>query len=75
MQVGHRRHAGRRPTIAADKLQEFVASLGLPVLRLLWPTQNDVHLAAGGLTLFEVGPNKVERNLAQWQPITTLVDA
>lgn len=56
-------------TIAADKLQEFVAGLGLPVLGYLRPTQNYVHLAARGLTLFDVAPGKVERDLEQWQGI------
>lgn len=61
-------------TIAADKLQEFVDSLGLPVLGWLRPTQNYVHLAARGLTLFDVAPAKVERDLDQWQGITRWLD-
>ncbi|GAB3771012.1 ParA family protein [Ramlibacter monticola] len=62
-------------TIAADKLQEFVASLGLPVLAFLRPTQNYVYLAARGLTLWDVGPGKVERDLEQWQGITRWLEA
>jgi chromosome partitioning protein len=61
-------------TIAADKLQEFVDSLGLPVLGWLRPTQNYVHLAARGLTLFDVAPAKVERDLDQWQGIMRWLD-
>ena len=61
-------------TIAADKLQEFVASLGLPVLGYLRPTQNYIHLAARGLTLFDVAPGKVERDLEQWQAICRWLD-
>jgi chromosome partitioning protein len=56
-------------TIAADKLHEFVDSLGLPVLGYLRDTQNYIHLAARGLTVFDVAPGRVERDLAQWQPI------
>ncbi len=56
-------------TIAADKLQEFVASLGLPVLGHLRDTQNYIHLAARGLSLFDVQPTRVARDLEQWQPI------
>lgn len=56
-------------TIAADKLHEFVDSLGLPVLSYLRDTQNYIHLAARGLTLFDVAPARVEKDLAQWQPI------
>ena len=46
-------------TIAADKLHEFVDSLGLPVLGYLRHTQNYIHLAARGLTLFDVSPGRV----------------
>jgi len=56
-------------TIAADKLHEFVDSLGLPVLGYLRDTQNYIHLAARGLTVFDVAPGRVKRDLAQWQPI------
>lgn len=62
-------------TIAADKLQEFVDALGLPVLGFLRPTQNYVHLAARGLTLCDVAPAKVERDLEQWQGIWRWLDA
>lgn len=56
-------------TIAADKLQEFVGGLGLPVLGHLRDTQNYIHLAARGLTLFDVAPGRVEKDLQQWQSI------
>ena len=62
-------------TIAADKLQEFVEGLGLPVLGFLRPTQNYVHLAARGLTLSDVAASKVERDLEQWQGIHRWLDA
>ncbi|WP_019701919.1 ParA family protein [Paracidovorax oryzae] len=56
-------------TIAADKLQEFVEGLGLPVLGMLRDTQNYIHLAAQGLSLFDVSPGRVARDLEQWKPI------
>ena len=56
-------------TIAADKLAEFVGGLGLPVLGHLRDTQNYIHLAARGLTLFDVAPWRVEKDLQQWQGI------
>jgi chromosome partitioning protein len=62
-------------TIAADKLNEFVASAGLPMLGYLRDTQNYVHLAAQGLTVFDVPPHKVERDLALWKPICDWLDA
>jgi chromosome partitioning protein len=61
-------------TIAADKLREFVDSLGLPVLGNLRDTQNYVHLAARGLTVFDVAPWRVERDLEQWAPICAWLD-
>ncbi len=61
-------------TIAADKLHEFVDALGLPVLGYLRHTQNYIHLAARGLTLFDVAPGRVERDLAQWEGICRWLD-
>lgn len=61
-------------TIAADHLQEFTKSLGLPVLGYLRPTQNYVYLAARGLTLFDVAPGRVERDLEQWAGICRWLD-
>lgn len=56
-------------TIAADQLREFVAGLGWPVLGFLRDTQNYIHLAARGLTLFDVAPARFEKDLQQWAPI------
>jgi chromosome partitioning protein len=62
-------------TIAADKLQEFVGSLGLPVLGYLRDTQNYIHLAARGLTLWDVAPSRVEKDIEQWQALCAFLDA
>jgi chromosome partitioning protein len=62
-------------TIAADQLHTFVESLQIPVLGTLRNTQNYIHLAARGLTLFDVAPGRVERDLAQWEPICEWLDA
>ncbi|HKB53222.1 MAG TPA: ParA family protein [Ramlibacter sp.] len=62
-------------TIAADKLHAFVESLGLPVLGFLRHTQNYIHLAARGLTVFDVAPGRVERDLAQWEAICRWLDS
>jgi chromosome partitioning protein len=56
-------------TIAADHLHEFVDMLGVPVLGYLRDTQNYIHLAARGLTLFDVAQSRVEKDLAQWQAL------
>jgi chromosome partitioning protein len=62
-------------TIAAEKLHEFVDGLGLPVLGYLRHTQNYIHLAARGLTLFDVAPGRVERDLEQWAGVCRWLDS
>jgi chromosome partitioning protein len=61
-------------TIAADKLQEFVEQLDMPVLGYLRDTQNYIHLAARGLTLFDVVPGRVARDLEQWETLCRWLD-
>jgi chromosome partitioning protein len=61
-------------TIAAEKLHEFVEKLQLPVLGYLRSTQNYVHLAARGLTLFDVTPSRVEKDLEQWAKLSAWLD-
>ena len=62
-------------TISADKLHEFVDTLGLPVLGYLRQTQTYIQLAARGLTLFDVAPGRVERDLEQWHGICRWLEA
>jgi chromosome partitioning protein len=61
-------------TIAAEQLREFVGRLGLPVLGYLRDTQNYVHLAARGLTLFDLQADRVARDLEQWQALCRWLD-
>ena len=61
-------------TIAAEQLHTFVKSLDLPVLAELRPTQNYVYLAARGLTLFDVAPGRVEKDLEQWAGLCRWLD-
>ena len=56
----------REHTLANEQLNNYLATLPLPVLGWLRDTQNYVHLAARGLTLWDVAPSRVERDLAQW---------
>lgn len=62
-------------TIAAGHLHRFVDGLGLPVLGCLRDTQNYIHLAAQGLSLFDLNPARAQRDLAQWQGICDWLDA
>jgi chromosome partitioning protein len=61
-------------TRAAEQLRTFVESTGLPVLGYLRETQNYIQLAAHGLTVFDLAPERVQRDLSQWQPICRWLD-
>jgi chromosome partitioning protein len=56
----------RDHTLAVQQLRHFLDTLGVPVLGFLRDTQNYVQLAAHGLTLWDVAPSRVERDLPQW---------
>jgi chromosome partitioning protein len=62
-------------TISADQLRQFLDTLDVPVLGHLRDTQNYVHLAARGLTLWDVAPGRVQRDLEQWDAIIRWIDA
>jgi chromosome partitioning protein len=64
----------REGTIATEHLREFLAGVQIPLLGFLRDTQNYVHLAAQGLTLWDVAAGRVERDILQWQPITAWLD-
>lgn len=61
-------------TLAAEQLRRFTAELDQPVLAMLRQTQNYVQLAARGLTLFDVAPGRVQRDLEQWQDLCRWLD-
>ncbi len=56
-------------TIAANKLREFMDKLDVPIVGFLRDTQYYLHLAAHGLSMFDITPVKVEKDLQQWQVI------
>jgi len=61
-------------TRAAEQLQRFVEGLNLPVLGFLRDTQNYVQLAAHGLTLWDVAPSRVQKDVEQWQSLLAWAD-
>ena len=56
----------RENTRANEHLHTYLATLAVPVVAWLRDTQNYVQLAAHGLTLWDVAPSRVERDLEQW---------
>jgi chromosome partitioning protein len=65
----------REGTISTDQLRGFVEGLDVPLLGFLRDTQNYVHLAAHGLTLWDVGASRFARDVEQWQPLAHWLDA
>src|ERR1700712_4821413 len=65
----------REGTISTDQLRGFLDGQGVPLLGFVRDTQNYVHLAAHGLTLWDVNSNRFERDIEQWKPITKWLDA
>ena len=61
-------------TISQERLQEYAATLKAPMVATLRDTQNYVHLAAHGLTLWDIAPSRVERDLAQWETLLAWVN-
>jgi chromosome partitioning protein len=65
----------REGTISTDQLRGFLEGLDVPLLGFVRDTQNYVHLAAHGLTLWDVSTMRFERDIEQWTPITQWLDA
>ena len=63
----------REHTRSNEQLHQYLATLPVPVLAWLRDTQNYVQLAAHGLTLWDVAPSRVERDLEQWAPLAEWV--
>jgi chromosome partitioning protein len=59
----------KETTLSADQLKAFLGTLDIPVVAYLRDTQNYVQLAARGLTIWDVAPSRVQRDLEQWEPL------
>ena len=64
----------REGTISTDQLRTFLQDVGVPLLGFLRDTQNYVHLAAHGLTLWDVASTRFQGDREQWEPIVTWVN-
>ena len=61
-------------TRAAQELERFLETQGLPVLSFLRDTQNYVQAAAHGMTIFELPASRAEKDWEQWQPIVDWIE-
>jgi chromosome partitioning protein len=58
-----------RSRAALQQLRSWAAGLGLPVLGTLRETPTYVQCLERGMTLFDLPPQRVATDLAQWEPI------
>ncbi|CAN5890675.1 ParA family protein [soil metagenome] len=72
----------REGTIATDQLRSFLQGMegaedgsAPPLIGFVRDTQNYVHLAAHGLTLWDVSGHRFDRDIEQWAPIAAWLDA
>jgi len=62
-------------TIAADKIDDYLDNIKLPngrkipYMALLRATQNYVHAAEQGKTIFELAPSRTSRDREKWKPL------
>ena len=62
-------------TIAADKIEDYLDNIKLPngrkipYMALLRATQNYVHAAEQGKTIFELAPSRTYYDREQWKPL------
>ena len=59
----------REHTLASQQVEDFLHLAGLQPTTRLRDTQTYVQLAARGLTLWDVAPSRVDRDLPQWEPL------
>ncbi len=64
----------REGTISTDQLRTFLKGVDVPLLGFLRDTQNYIHLAAHGLTLWDVASTRFQSDREQWEPIITWVN-
>lgn len=65
----------REGTLSQQQLQQFIQQLGLPLVAQLRDTQNYVQLAARGLTLWDIAPGRVARDLEQWHELCAWLES
>jgi chromosome partitioning protein len=69
VQLGLVANRAREGTLSMDGLRFYLDSVEVPVLGQLRDAQIYVQLAGQGLTLWDIASSRVERHLAQWQPV------
>jgi chromosome partitioning protein len=61
-------------TKAAEQLSRFISQIGIPVAGYVRDTQNYVHLAAHGMTVFDVPSPRVDIDRQTWASILNWIN-
>jgi len=61
-------------TLSADKLKTFLSSIDIPVIGFLRDTQYYLQMVEHGLSMFDISPSKIEKDLIQWRSICKYLD-
>jgi len=65
----------REKSVAYHHLQDFLDEQKIPVLAALRDSANYLKCAESGLSIFELAPSAVEKDLPQWDPIIDWLDS
>ena len=59
----------RENTLIYKTLKDYLSQLGVPFLTALRDTQNYVKAVENGLSIFELPPRRIEKDVHQWEPL------
>jgi len=64
----------RERTVAYPRLMKFLQRLSIPQVTVLRDSQNYIHATEAGMGIHDFKPYRVEKDLAQWQPLLRWVE-
>lgn len=62
-------------TRAAGMVEEFIKHFDVPIVAYLRSTQNYINAAAAGMTVFDPPRARYRRDIGQWEPLLTWLQA
>jgi len=65
----------RDNTLAFRRLMTFLDRLSIPIIGALRDSQSYVHAAEEGLSIHELPPSRVRKDLASWLPLTSWLES
>ncbi|MET0378986.1 MAG: AAA family ATPase [Spongiibacteraceae bacterium] len=65
----------RRNTLIYQKLVYFLGSLKIPFIATLRDTQNYIHAAEQGCSIFDMSPQQVRQDVLSWQPLLEWIES